>query len=123
MMFLAFLFGLTVAGSTPQVDLHNEVSACLKLDNQRVLASGSFLVLSANGTFIKSTGECGCTSALLEYNVSSGSGERRLELVRALVSAKPPRDNQRPFEFLLQSDSRLPHRSPLTLVVRCAPDK
>lgn len=122
MMLLALVFGLAVVGSTPQVNVRNEVSACLKLDKQRVLATDSFLVLSADGTFMKSTGECGCTSALLEYNVSSGAGERRLELVRALVSAKPPSDNRRTFEFLLQSDSRLPHRSPLTLVVRCAPD-
>jgi hypothetical protein len=123
MMFFALAFGLTVLGSTPQVDLHNEVSACLKLGNQRVLATGSFLVLSADGTFTKSTGECGCASALLEYNVSSGAGERRLELVRALVSARPSSDNKRTFEFLLQSDSRLPHHSPLTLIVRCAPDE
>lgn len=125
MISFALLLALAAAAAAvPVVDLRNQVSACLNLDKQQVLRSGSFARLSAEGTFLQHTGECGCTSALLEYVVSSGDAEKRIEWVRALVSARPPTNGgQKRFEFILQADSALRLASPLRIDLHCAPHK
>jgi hypothetical protein len=109
------------AAGQPQIIVDNHVSSCLRLDGKRLHTTDSLVILSVNGTFLKSTGECGCTSALLEYTVSSGEGEKRMEWVRALVFARPPKNNLKTFDFVVKSDSTLPPQSPLTLDVQCAP--
>ncbi len=118
--------GIAAAGiaEAQTVKVRNEITHCVSIEKQQIVTDGSITKLVANATFLQSTGVCGCTSALLEYRVSTGADEKEVEWVRAVVSARPHSAGTRKrFEFVLSGDSGLPVGNEVTLRLQCAPHK
>jgi hypothetical protein len=101
----------------------NNVSKCLQLAPQKITVHGSIAKLTAQGTFSSSTGECGCTSALLSYSVvEERTPGHLLEWISAVISTRSAEKGaKREFDFVLSSDAALPVTGALTLSIRCTP--
>ena len=105
------------------VIFNNDVSKCLQLTPQKISVDGLIAKLTAQGTFVSSTGVCGCTSALLTYTVvEERTPGHLLEWVSAAVSTRSAEKGaKRQFEFVLSSDVAVPITGAVTLSIRCAP--
>jgi hypothetical protein len=106
------------------VKVRNDVSNCLQIEPQKIAVDGLVARLTAQGTFVSNTGECGCKSALLRYTVvEERTPGQPLEWVSALVSTRSAdKGARRPFNFVLSSDASVPVTGKLTLAIRCTHD-
>lgn len=101
----------------------NQVSKCLQVRPSKIEVTGSIAKLTAEGSFSSSTGDCGCTSALLSYKVAEARAPgHSIQWVSALVSARSSSAGAtRQFDFVLSSDATVPVTGPVTLSIACAP--
>jgi hypothetical protein len=103
-----------------QVRVENAVASCMALEPKEVQQSGSIVKLLADARFIKSTGECGCKSALLRYRVyAQAAPGQRVEWLSGAVSTMGSAGSKT-FEFVLSSDASIQQRNALILSIGCA---
>lgn len=100
------------------IQIRNSVSACLDLKPFKIVEQEAVVKLLARGKLLRSTGECGCKSALLTYRVLELRPDgQETERVKAYVSVKMPAgEMERQFTFVISGDARLGHsRAALSL--------
>jgi hypothetical protein len=103
-----------------QVRVENAVASCMALEPKEIQRSGSTVKLLADARLIKSTGECGCKSALLRYRVyTQAAPGQRVEWHSGAVSAMGSAGSKA-FEFVLSSDASIQQRNELILSIGCA---
>jgi hypothetical protein len=103
-----------------QVRVENAVANCMALEPKEVQQSGSIVKLLADARLIKSTGECGCKSAVLRYRVyAQAAAGQRVERRSGAVSAMGS-TGSKTFEFVLSNDASIQQRDGLILTIGCA---
>jgi hypothetical protein len=66
----------------------------------------------------KSTGECGCRSAVLRYRVTDGPDKlERVSATFSTLSFKP--GSERRLTLVLSGDGSIRYREPVTISVQC----
>lgn len=129
--YLVFLLmlactGVVKARKTPDVEIRNHLSECLIIHPVQQVVMDNLVILKTVITQKKSTGECGCLSALVGYtsltaqDVSDyGAGKAGvLQQGNFLLTGSP---ESQPFSFVLSVDNRYMREQKLALLVHCTP--
>jgi hypothetical protein len=122
--FLSMLLSVAIQPwgevSLSAIHLVNRVSSCLAFKPIAIAKSDTMVVtLSAEAVSHKSTGECGCRSALLRYRVVDGPDQ--VESVSAVISTLVYQSGtQKDVTFVLSGDGSMGYRNPVTVTVDCA---
>ncbi|HEY6641985.1 DUF2195 family protein [Povalibacter sp.] len=108
--------GLTTAcsGANADVAIENTLHACVTLTPAKISQMGSSLFLPTAWAVHKSTGECGCKSALISYRVTAGP---RDEVIATGVLSSMNKTN---YAFLINPDAGIAYDAKYTLFVGCA---
>ncbi|HMN45585.1 MAG TPA: DUF2195 family protein [Povalibacter sp.] len=108
--------GLVSACSSAQGDvaIENSLDACIALQPAKLAKIESALFLPTTWTVRKSTGECGCKSALISYRVTAGP---RSEVIATGVLSSLNKQN---YAFLINPDAGIAYGERYSLFIGCA---
>ena len=96
------------------VAIDNTLDACIALTPAQPAKIDSALFLPTTWTVHKSTGECGCKSALISYRVTAGP---RSEVIASGVLSSL---NKRSYAFLINPDASIAYGQQYSLFIGCA---
>ena len=107
--------GLTTACSGAQADvtIENTLDACITLAPAKISQVESSLFLPTAWTVHKSTGECGCKSALISYRVTAGAHK---EVIATGVLSSM---NKKSYAFLINPDAGIKYGDKYALFIGC----
>lgn len=95
-----------------EVVIENTLQACVTMKPGKTSVQGAGLFLHTDWEVQKSTGECGCKSALVSYRVSM-----RGEVIASGVLSSL---NRTGYDFLINPDAGVAYKDKYTLFVGCA---
>jgi len=108
--------GLASACSSAHGDvaIENTLDACIGLQSAKLAKIESALFLPTTWTVRKSTGECGCKSALISYRVTAGP---RSEVIATGVLSSLHKQS---YAFLINPDASIAYGQQYSLFICCA---
>lgn len=95
-----------------EIRMENRVAACVTLTPTAISRDGMIVKLSAAAVFAKSTGECGCKSARLYYQVNT-------EVAGMISTMGGAAAKHRMYEFVLSTDASITPPPNIALTIGC----
>lgn len=102
-----------VQAAEPRINIDNTLYKCVDIAPDGLTFFGHTVLLKTRWEWRKSTGECGCKSALISYTASSANG---VAMAAGILSVMR---QQREFNFVVNPDSSVAHPLPFKLLITC----
>lgn len=110
----ALAFVTACSDARADVAIENTLDACIALTPAKPAKVEGALFLPTTWTVHKSTGECGCKSALISYRVTAGA---RSEVIATGVLSSLHKQS---YAFLINPDASIAYGQQYSLFIGCA---
>ncbi len=104
------------ANSEPDIKIYNQVKECVEILPLKIYKYSNLTLFVTRWKIIKSTGYCGCKSALLSYRVFGEMDQHKTEIGFGVFSSF----NHQEFTFVVNPDSSYNVYKSFSIHIQCA---